>query len=587
MQKHLFTIALLVCTLNLLAQGGVAINSTGNTPDVSAMLDITSNSSGLLIPRMTQADRDLITNPKTSLLIYQTDQDSGFYYYDQSTTSWYPFLSGSNTANGGWAIKGNSGTNPSSNFIGTTDSVDWVIRTNNNEKMRVTGNGNVGIGITTPGNALHVNGDFTIGDTTNRDLWSYGINLPLSVIQPQSYNIAMAYNFYRRASDSKAITLGGTDAFAIRMGDFVSPGAGGAIGFFADASVPAKGGELVGGDATLRMVINASGNVGIGTSVPQHNLHIYDDDAATVLSIGEHSNSTKDSAGFSIAPWSDGSVYIDTKLRTGGKLIYRYGEGAVSGTGTTWMTMEDGNMGIGISPTNRVHVHEASSAACNIQFTNTTTGSASATVGGRVGIGSDEDLYVYNGTTGEALRLGTENTTRVYIKNDGNVGIGTTTPSHKLHVTGIARSTQTTWAISSDKRVKTKIADLEDGLDIVMKIRPVEFEYTKKYQKFNIGYNGLKRGFIAQEVKEVVPEMVTILEEKIGDHIIKDFHLLNSSDFTPILIRAIQEQQQLIEQQNQKIDKQTVFIKEQNDINKELKADIKEIKSILQQSSKK
>ena len=64
---------------NLAAQG-VAISVTGNTPSSSAMLDVSSNEKGVLIPRMTEMERDVIVAPEHSLLIYQTDGISGFYF---------------------------------------------------------------------------------------------------------------------------------------------------------------------------------------------------------------------------------------------------------------------------------------------------------------------------------------------------------------------------------------------------------------------------------------------------------------------------------------------------------------------------
>jgi len=60
----------------------VGINDDGSTPDNSAMLDISSTSKGLLIPRMTQAERDAIGSPAEGLMIYQTDGTAGFYYYN-------------------------------------------------------------------------------------------------------------------------------------------------------------------------------------------------------------------------------------------------------------------------------------------------------------------------------------------------------------------------------------------------------------------------------------------------------------------------------------------------------------------------
>jgi len=66
------------------AQTGVAINTTGNEPDNSAILDVSSTEKGILIPRMTEAQRTDIVSPATGLLVFQADEKEGFYYYDGS-----------------------------------------------------------------------------------------------------------------------------------------------------------------------------------------------------------------------------------------------------------------------------------------------------------------------------------------------------------------------------------------------------------------------------------------------------------------------------------------------------------------------
>nr|MDA3911707.1 hypothetical protein [Bacteroidales bacterium] len=84
MNKGLFNLILtilivLIFGTQLLAQG-VAINNDGTNADGSAMLDVKSTVSGILIPRMTQAERNAISSPATGLMIYQTDNTGGFYY---------------------------------------------------------------------------------------------------------------------------------------------------------------------------------------------------------------------------------------------------------------------------------------------------------------------------------------------------------------------------------------------------------------------------------------------------------------------------------------------------------------------------
>ena len=63
---------------------GVGINDDGSTPNSSAMLDINSTTKGLLIPRLTQAQRIAIVTPATGLMVFQTDNTVGFYYYTGS-----------------------------------------------------------------------------------------------------------------------------------------------------------------------------------------------------------------------------------------------------------------------------------------------------------------------------------------------------------------------------------------------------------------------------------------------------------------------------------------------------------------------
>ncbi len=79
--KNLFTILLaFLLTTGVSAQ--VSINNDGSTPDSSAMLHIKSDSMGILIPRMSLTQRNDISQPAEGLLIYQKDNDPGFYYYD-------------------------------------------------------------------------------------------------------------------------------------------------------------------------------------------------------------------------------------------------------------------------------------------------------------------------------------------------------------------------------------------------------------------------------------------------------------------------------------------------------------------------
>ena len=62
----------MVAGYGLSAQGGVSINSDGSNADASAMLDVSSTSMGLLIPRMTQTQIAAIQNPANGLFVFNT-----------------------------------------------------------------------------------------------------------------------------------------------------------------------------------------------------------------------------------------------------------------------------------------------------------------------------------------------------------------------------------------------------------------------------------------------------------------------------------------------------------------------------------
>ncbi len=145
MKRTLLFLALAILfSYNVLSQG-VAINNDNSNADASAMLDIKSANKGLLIPRVDIADLNTkapVTSPSVSLLVYNTNTTTGVGYYYWDGTKWVR-LTISDDLDFAWKTTGNAGTNPNTNFIGTTDNQALSIRTNNQIKLRITTQGQI------------------------------------------------------------------------------------------------------------------------------------------------------------------------------------------------------------------------------------------------------------------------------------------------------------------------------------------------------------------------------------------------------------------------------------------------------------
>jgi len=116
MKKYFLFIILFVSSIvsvNFCYAQGIAVNTTGNTADPSAMLDINATNKGVLVPRMALSDRNVITSPATGLLIYQTDNTPGFYYNAGTSTTPNWTLLGATGPTGPTGPTGSNGSNGS------------------------------------------------------------------------------------------------------------------------------------------------------------------------------------------------------------------------------------------------------------------------------------------------------------------------------------------------------------------------------------------------------------------------------------------------------------------------------------------
>jgi|GEM_PF-5694455 len=90
--------AIFFMTVNV-ADAQVGIGTT--SPHSSSLLELSSNTSGILIPRMDESDKNMIASPETGLLVFQNDADAGFWFFDGSIWVRLVSKSGEFTSKGG------------------------------------------------------------------------------------------------------------------------------------------------------------------------------------------------------------------------------------------------------------------------------------------------------------------------------------------------------------------------------------------------------------------------------------------------------------------------------------------------------
>ena len=102
MKAYLITLVVLFTNIQIFAQVGIGTTN----PDTSSVLHIESTEAGLLIPRLTYIQKLLVSNPANGLLIYQTDGEAGFWYFDG--TNWQPLKATYTFDNGLTETNGNA-----------------------------------------------------------------------------------------------------------------------------------------------------------------------------------------------------------------------------------------------------------------------------------------------------------------------------------------------------------------------------------------------------------------------------------------------------------------------------------------------
>jgi len=171
----------------------------------------------------------------------------------------------------------------------------------------------------------------------------------------------------------------------------------------------------------------------------------------------------------------------------------------------------------------------------------------------------DEHNYI-EGVWGYGVKIGAYGFSGAAMSihaGNGYVGIGTELPTRKLWVNGDAGGTDS-WHNDSDRRLKKNITTIPDALERVKKLRGVNFEWkdTKNHSQ------GLQMGFIAQEAKEVIPEVV----EKKGE-----YYSMQYAPITALLVEAVKIQ--------------ATRMKKLEEENNNLRSEIKTIRTALKKLS--
>jgi hypothetical protein len=299
----------------------------------------------------------------------------------------------------------------------------------------------------------------------------------------------------------------------------------GTIVFEVDAGAPANS-----------LKVSSGGNVGVGTATPVLDVHVNTTDTPAIRL--EQNNT----GGFTAQTWDVAGNEANFFVRdvTGGsRLPFRIRPGAPT---SSIDIAASGFVGIGTaSPTKKVHIADANAqifidrpanTAANYALVNFATNGTQKFF---FGMNADSDPNVDKMSFFDsAFSVATP----VMTFTGGNVGIGTQAPTDKLSVNGTAsKSGGGTWAVFSDQRLKRIRGPFTSGLQAVMRLQPIRYEY-KPDNALGITSDGEHVGFAAQAVQQVIPEAVTT-----GAN---GYLMVNSDPIIWTMLNAIKEQQKEI-----------------------------------------
>jgi hypothetical protein len=540
--------------LSLMTKAQVAINTTNTPADPSAMLDIKSESKGLLIPRMTIAQREAMSNPAQGLLVYQSDSTKGFYFYD-----------------GGWkSVSDNLGTHRLSQALNLNGY--RIYSHNIGTGIRLDSEGNFHVRSQPdpnypPSTTLYADRD---GGFVMKGRLGWGV---IPYHGPGERMMWYPYKVAFRAGGSSSSQFDDANTGFYSAGFGRDNMATGNFSFVAGDSTEALGAYSTTLGRSTKTFASASTAIGMYNN-PILSATQYSVIGTTPLFIvgnGDNDGSRSNA----MVVQKDGRVYIDPSNKNAGALTSHAllfgpangtGEGIASKrtaganqNGLDFYTAfsnrmsitNDGKVGIGINnPVAKLDVLgqnawnlAGSEGDFRVGNSNFRLKMGVALDGGGAGAAT---IMQHGQTNGfNVLGLGSQGNVVLYVNgNSANVGIGTSDPSQKLTVAGNICATGSIGACS-DIRYKTNLAPVTDGLKTVLSLNGIYYNWKSELK--DKGFTKERQiGFAAQEVEKLIPEMVQT--DKDG------YKSVDYSRLTAVLVEAVKEQQKMIEEKGKKID---------------------------------
>ena len=468
------------------------------------------------------------TNPATSLEVRGPTNSQFRLSRDTNPATQYCEISG-----GGSSMAFKSVSSTPGNAAHTIFSFVSDDGTNELERMRIDAAGNVGIGTTNPESPLTIKANPAVGSM-------------FKMIDEAAYvqgEARSAISFQGTASDNSRQALGGIEAYG-------APDSKGGLRFLC---------RPLAGTTAVGMVLNEDSNVGIGTTNPGAALDVAGRVHFSKIPCSNNvPGSTFTGAAMSFQPAS--SNFGTGKPKDIGIGFQSLHSGAGAGeTDLLFGTVNPsgGNQEImKLFSDGRVRIGRNSSenSLAGQQFY------GALLPGGSLEIRAEKDL---NSATAQLRIVGGSGlngsqpvTGSLYIDNGGAANtvakfkISQDITGGEIHVVSSSGGVKltsggTTWApATSDRRAKENISPLENVLEKVLKLSPSRFDFKEEYG------NKDQIGFIAQDVNEVLPEFHIPGETEEEMSTVK----FSDTATTALLVKAIQEQQQLIEDLKSRIE---------------------------------